>query len=260
MRELEGLSAIVTGAATGIGAGIAETLAREGAKVAVTDIDSDGAAATAKQISDSGGNAVAIAHDVTSAASCRDVVDAARDAHGPIDVLVNNAGISQRIAFVELDEQAWDRMIAINLKGVYLMCHSVVDEMTERGTGCIVNTASLVGKAGALPLFTHYVASKFAVVGFTQALAAELAPEGVRVNAVCPGVVKTPLWEPLLRENAKERGISVEDAWNEAVAPIPMGRPQDPRDIGLAVAFLASDRARNITGESINVNGGQLMD
>jgi NAD(P)-dependent dehydrogenase (short-subunit alcohol dehydrogenase family) len=260
MSELDGLSAIVTGSANGIGNGIATVLAREGAQVAITDIDAQAADEAAKTVVSAGGRAIGLSHDVRRSESCQEVVAKARDAFGKVDILVNNAGISQRIPFSELDEEAWDRMIEINLKGVYLMSRAVSSEMVERGSGRIINTASLVGKAGALPLFTHYVASKFAVVGFTQALAAELAEHGVLVNAVCPGVVKTPLWEPLLRENAEERGISVEEAWAEAVAPIPLGRPQDPEDIGLMVAFLASDRARNITGESINVNGGQLMD
>lgn len=260
MGDLEGTVAIVTGGSRGIGAGVAQVLAREGARVAITARDQERAHATASEIVDAGGEAIGLAHEATSHASCVDVVAQVKGALGPVDVLVNNAGVSQRIPFQDIDQTTWERMLDVNLNGVQLMIGAVLEEMLDRRSGRIVNIASLASKAGAAPLFAHYVASKFAVLGLTQALAAELAPHGVLVNAVCPGIVRTQMWEQELSEVAAEQGVSVERVWSETIAEIPLARPQQAQDIGHAVAFLVSSRARNITGESINVNGGQFMD
>jgi NAD(P)-dependent dehydrogenase (short-subunit alcohol dehydrogenase family) len=180
------------------------------------------------------------------------------DRHGHIDVLVNNAGVSKSVPFHELDEAEWDRVHNVNVKGVFLTTRAVVPHMMERRSGSIISISSMVGKE-AIPLFVHYSASKFAVIGLTQGLAKEMAAYDVRVNAVCPGVVRTPLWEPLLNQLSENKGITREQAWQEFVEPIPLKRPQEPEDIGEAVAFLASDRARNMTGQGINVTGGMQL-
>jgi NAD(P)-dependent dehydrogenase (short-subunit alcohol dehydrogenase family) len=242
MGLLDGKVALVTGAGSGIGAGIASVLGREGATVVLTDIDP----------------ARGIAHDVTSWESCQAVVSDTLDAHGRIDVLVNNAGVSKSVPFHELDEAEWRRVHDVNVLGVFLCCRAVVPHMMQRRSGRIINIASMVGKE-AIPLFVHYSASKFAVIGLTQGLAKEMAPYDVNVNAVCPGVVRTPLWEPLLDQLSASKGISRDEAWQEFVDGIPLGRPQEPEDIGEAVAFLASDHARNMTGQGLNVTGGMQV-
>ncbi len=249
MGSLDGRTALVTGAGSGIGAGIARVLAREGAELVLTDLDLASVQALADEL---GGRA--LRHDVTDRLSCAEVAQAA----GHVDVLVNNAGVSSGVAFLELTEEELDRVIAVNLKGAFLTTQAVVGPMIERRSGSIVSISSMAGKEG-LPLLSHYCATKFGVLGMTQSLAKELAPHDVRVNAVCPGVVRTPLWEPLLDDLAASRQITREAAWQEFVDPIPLGRPQEPSDIGEAVAFLASDRARNMTGQGINVTGGMQL-
>jgi NAD(P)-dependent dehydrogenase (short-subunit alcohol dehydrogenase family) len=250
---LDGRVAVVTGAGSGIGRGIAAVLAREGAELVLTDLDESSAQAVADAF---GGTA--LQHDVTSWDSCERVVARVLEGTGRIDVLVNNAGVSKSVPFHELDEAEWDRVHDVNAKGVFLCCRAVVPHMMERRSGRIVNVSSMVGKE-AIPLFVHYCASKFAVIGLTQGLAKELAPFAVNVNAVCPGVVRTPLWEPLLDQLSESKSISREQAWQEFVDGIPLGRPQEPEDIGEVVAFLASDRARNMTGQGINVTGGMQL-
>jgi NAD(P)-dependent dehydrogenase (short-subunit alcohol dehydrogenase family) len=252
-RELEGSVALITGAGSGIGRGIAGVLARHGATLVVTDLDEDQARNAADEV---GGTA--LRHDVTSWTSCQAVVDHTLETHGRIDILVNNAGVSRSVPFHELDEAEWDRVHDVNIKGVFLTTRAVVPHMMERRRGSIISISSMVGKE-AIPLFVHYSASKFAVIGLTQGLAKEMAPYDVRVNAVCPGVVRTPLWEPLLEQLSATKGITRDQAWQEFVDGIPLGRPQEPEDIGEAVAFLASERAHNMTGQGINVTGGMQL-
>jgi meso-butanediol dehydrogenase/(S,S)-butanediol dehydrogenase/diacetyl reductase len=258
MAELEGKVAIITGAGTGIGRGIAQVMAREGALVICTDIAPANAEKTAEFVRAAGGRAEVLKQDVTKWDSCREVAEKVLADHGQIDILVTNAGVSKSVPITELDEAEWDRVNDVNIKGVFFSCKSVIPHMIERRYGKIVTIASMVGKEG-IPLFTHYCASKFAVVGLTQSLAKELAPHNINVNSVCPGVVRTPLWDPLLKQLSTNKGITEAEAWGEFLGGIPFARPQEPQDIGEAVAFLASDRARNITAESANVSGGQFI-
>jgi meso-butanediol dehydrogenase/(S,S)-butanediol dehydrogenase/diacetyl reductase len=246
-RDLDGRVAVVTGGARGIGRGIADALTARGAEVVVADLDPDRA-----------GDEETARVDVTDESSVRELVREVIERRGQLDILVNNAGVSRSLPFVDIDEAEWDRVFDVNVKGVYLACRAVVPHMMQRRYGKIVNISSMVGKE-AIPLFVHYSASKFAVLGLTQGLAKEMAPYDVNVNAVCPGVVRTPLWEPLLDQLSATKGITRDEAFDEFVSGIPLGRPQEPEDIGEVVAFLASDRARNMTGQGVNVTGGMQL-
>jgi meso-butanediol dehydrogenase / (S,S)-butanediol dehydrogenase / diacetyl reductase len=257
MGELEDRVAIVTGGAAGIGAGIVRVLAREGARVIVADLDASGAAALAAAPA-LAGRVEAVATDVTVRASCDAVVAHALARHGRLDVLVNNAGICPRGSFRTLEDAVWDRVLAVNLTSLYCMTQAAIEPLIEQRSGAIVTIASVDAKE-ASALGAAYGATKFGAIGIVQANAKEFAPYGVRVNAVCPGVVRTPLWEPLLDQLAQEHGVSREEAFELCVRTIPLGRPQEPEDVGEAVAFLASDRARNITGIALNVAGGQEL-
>jgi meso-butanediol dehydrogenase/(S,S)-butanediol dehydrogenase/diacetyl reductase len=257
-RDLAGKVAVVTGGAKGIGRGIVKALAAHGAAVVIADPDVDEGQKVADALGALGARGEAVALDVTDLAAAEGVVRKVVDEFGSLDILVNNAGVSKSVPFVDIDEREWDRVFDINVKGVFLTTKAVLPHMIDRRYGKIVNISSMVGKE-AIPLFVHYSASKFAVMGITQGVAKEVAEFGINVNAVCPGVVRTPLWEPLLDQLAANKGISRDEAFQEFIAGIPLGRPQDPEDIGEVVAFLASEKARNMTGQGVNVTGGMQL-
>ena len=224
--DLSGRVALVTGAGSGIGLGIARVLARHGAKLVLSDLDAD-------RVSDAAGElgATALEHDVTSWVSSRRAVEDTIDRHGRIDVLVNNAGVSKSVPFHELDEAEWDRVHNVNVKGVFLTTRAVVPHMMERRSGSIISISSMVGKE-AIPLFVHYSASKFAVIGLTQGLAKEMAPYDVRVNAVCPascalrcGSRCCTSWRTTRASRATRRGRSLS-------IPSRLGAPRSPRTSG----------------------------
>ena len=252
---LAGRRALVTGAGSGIGRAIAVALAGAGARVAVTDID---AAAAEKVAEELGG--VAFRLDVTDAAETAAVIERAAARLGGLEIVCANAGVSTMSRVVDLSEAEWDHNIAVNAKGVFLTNQAAVRYWLAGGIeGVIVNTASLAGKQG-VALLAHYAASKFAVVGFTQSLAREVAEHGIRVNCVCPGFVRTAMQEREVAWEAQLRGMTPDAVRAEYIALTPLGRIEEPEDVADAVVFLASDAARFITGEALNVTGGVRMD
>ena len=254
---LRGRCALVTGAGSGIGRAIALALAREGARVAATDLDLDKAQTVASEI---GADSQAFGLDVTSAAQIETTFEEVERRFGPLNLVVANAGVSTMRRVLDLTEEDWDFNMDVNAKGVFLTNREAVRRFLASGTrGSIVNTASLAGKTGA-PLLAHYAASKFAVVGFTQSLAKEVAKDGIRVNAVCPGFVLTSMQEREIVWEAELRGMTPEAVREEYVSLTPLGRIEQPEDVADTVVYLASDLARFVTGESINVTGGVLTD
>jgi len=256
---LKGKVAIVTGGARGIGESTVTGFAREGASVVIADILFDVAQKLAEKLTGNGNRAIAVRTDVTRKSDFDNLVATAIKEFGRIDILVNAAGITQDILLADIDEAAWDRILEVNAKSVYLGVKAVMPHMIAARYGKIVNISSRSGKEGQ-PGLSHYAASKFAIIGFTQAAAKELAPHDINVNAVCPGILRTDMWEKILDARSARTGIPREEIWAKAMETIPLKRPQVPEDIASVVLFLSSDASRNITGEAISVNGGARMD
>lgn len=253
--EFAGRRALITGGATGIGRAAATTLAAQGARVAIADIDLESARRTAAAI---GAGATAVGVDVRERTSVQRAFEQALSALGGCDILIANAGVSTMRAALEITDEEWEYNFAVNSRGIFLTNQIAARHFVAQGAGVIVNTASLAAKVGA-PYLAHYSASKFAVVGWTQALARELASARIRVNAVCPGFVKTDMQSREVLWEAKLRGISTDEVIAGYVAQTPLGRLELPEDVADVIAFLCSDAARFMTGQAINVTGGVYM-
>ncbi len=247
---LQGRVALVTGAASGIGRATAVLLAHEGAAVVLVDLQD--AEPTVKEITASGGRAVFARADVTRASDCATVVERTMQEFGRIDILFNNAGIVRRATVVGTTEEEWDRVMAVNVKSIFLMSKAAIPLMIRGGGGVIVNTASGWGLVGGRDA-ASYCASKGAVVNLTRAMALDHAAENIRVNCVCPGDTDTPM----LREEARQLGQD-ERAFLAGSAERPMGRMGRPEEIAQAVLFLASDASSFVTGTALVVDGGGL--
>lgn len=252
---------VVTGAGSGIGRTIAATLADRGWQVVVTDINGEAAATAAASLNSSAGQAHESAVlDVSDPEAAARVADDIADRLG-LDAWVSNAGISFMQRFLDMPIERYDKTLEINLKGVFVCGQAAARAMVRTGRrGAIVNTASMAGKQGKVPFLADYVASKFGVVGLTQAMAFELAEHGIRVNSICPGYVATPMQERELAWEASLRGTEPEAVKQLWIDDTPLGRLEEPEDVARVVAFLLGDDSAFMTGEALAINGGAFMD
>lgn len=253
--KLRGKVSYVTGGGRGIGRGIALSLAREGADVLVADIDAAAARKVADEVTALGVEGQGMSLDVSRLDDANLLRDTLDKRFGRLDIAVNSAGVISVQQVEGMTEREWDRVMNVNAKGTFLCCQAAIPLLRLAGQGTIVNIASVSGKDGH-PGLAHYSASKYAVIGFTSSLAKELARSDITVNAICPGVVRTAMWD-LLAEEWRNAGETPEESWQRQVlAFVPQGRPQTAEDIGDLVVYLTS--ARNLTGQAINVDGGLM--
>jgi NAD(P)-dependent dehydrogenase (short-subunit alcohol dehydrogenase family) len=252
--------AIVTGAGNGIGKATALALARAGAQVAAVDVDGGAAKTTAEAAAALGPRSLALETDVGDLAAIDRMVRRVMETFGRIDVLVNNAGVTRRAYIMDLTEQDWDRIMRVNAKGVFFCLQRVAREMIPRRSGTIINIASIAGKGYAGTSNAIYAASKGSVISLTRTAALQLARHDINVNAICPGITVTALSEANVAIRARDEGLSVEEMTRRRNAVIPLGRANEPEDVAALAVFLASPGARNITGQSLNVDGGVILD
>jgi 3-oxoacyl-[acyl-carrier protein] reductase len=244
---LAGRAAVVTGAGQGLGLATARELAAEGARVVVADIDDDSAAAGAASIRQEGGTAVHVAADVRDEDSVAALVAGCVEAFGSIDVVVNNAGVLSPRSIRSMRSEDWDRVVDVHLKGTWLVMRAAAESMRGQGSGAFVNVSSIVAKTGGVAQ-AHYAAAKAGIVGLTKSAAKEWARHGIRVNAVQPGLFRTPAAQAMS-----------DAAWQARVDDTPMGRAGDPRELATAIVFLASPMSSFITGAVLEVTGGRDM-
>ena len=258
--SLDGKIALVTGAGRGMGRATALALANGGADVAVTDILADAVEETATDVRAAGRNSVAIAADIGDGDDINRVIADAVSALGRVDILVNNAGVTRFLDIMDITEADWDRIHRVNARGAFFVMQRAARQMIEQGGGGrIVNIASIAGKGYSGTSNAAYAASKGAVISMTLIAAHQLARHGINVNAICPGSTVTAMSTATMEQRAAERGITVAELQAQRAANIPIGRANDPEDIAAMAAFLAGPGARNITGQTINVDGGLVM-
>ena len=249
---------LVTGAGAGIGEAIAVAMAEAGANVVAADIDAEAAQRTADKAAAFQVKTLALQADVGDLRDIDRMIATAVGDFGKLDVIVNNAGVTRKAYIMDLTEEDWDRIHRVNAKGTFFCLQRAAREMIQQGGGRIINIASIAGRGYPETSNAAYAASKGAVIAMTKTAAQQLAQHDINVNAICPGVTRTPLGERNLEERAKEQGTTVEEVRTRHYAHIPLGRPNEPEDIAAMAVFLASPGARNITGQAYNVDGGLI--
>lgn len=256
--ELSGRLALVTGGGTGIGKAVARAMAQEGARVVIAARNGPRLEAAAGELRAEGHAVTPVPVDVRDRAGVRDCVSRVREHGGRVHILVNNAGVSGMTPMDGGDDGLWQTIVDTNLTGVYLLTREVLGIMGGGGDGRIINMSSVLGKFG-VPGYAAYCASKHGLIGFTRALALELAPRGITVNALCPGWVDTEMSRAGIEQMAEQQGTDPESLRRQALAAVPIRRMLDPEEIARFAVYLASDKAAGITGQALNVCGGQTM-